>query len=103
MSLFLPARGDDFQGSSAPLPLTGDVARLVAFVDEHSLVARVRGGDQEAFGAIFQAYAASLYGYVERLVRSRAVAQEVVHDTFVALWVNRSAWVVQGTVAAYLH
>jgi RNA polymerase sigma-70 factor (family 1) len=82
---------------------TGGVdAQLVVLTDERALVERVRAGDREALGAIFAAYAASLYSYAFRFTRSREAAEELVHDVFVRVWEIRADWRVQ-SVGAYLH
>jgi RNA polymerase sigma-70 factor (ECF subfamily) len=47
------------------------------------LVAAWLTGDQQAFAAIYERYADALYGVCSGLLRDRAAAADVVHDTFV--------------------
>jgi RNA polymerase sigma-70 factor, ECF subfamily len=79
-----------------------DDARLALLVDEAGLVERVRGGDRDAFGAIFAVYAGSLYAYAQRVTRSQGAAEEVVHEVFLRIWEIRETWRVE-SVGAYLH
>ncbi len=56
------------------------------------LIDRLVAGDQSAIAEIYDAYGATLYGIVVRLVRDQAVAEDVVQDTFVAVWTRRSSF-----------
>jgi RNA polymerase sigma-70 factor (ECF subfamily) len=85
MTLLVRANGDD-----------GQAARDAA------LVARVRRSDPAALEDLFRAYATPLRGFASRLVRERDVANEIVQDVFLAIWAQRTTWVVQGAVSTYL-
>jgi RNA polymerase sigma-70 factor (ECF subfamily) len=50
------------------------------------LVRRVRGRDPVAFEALYRRYAAAAYGVALRVLRQAFLAQEVVHDAFLAVW-----------------
>jgi RNA polymerase sigma factor (sigma-70 family) len=50
------------------------------------LIRRLSGGDEEAFVALFQRYAPSALALAERVVRDRALAEEVVQEAFLAIW-----------------
>jgi RNA polymerase sigma-70 factor, ECF subfamily len=54
-------------------------------VDDADLVLRLRNGDEEAFRAVVDRYHASLLRLAETMVPSRAVAEEVVQDTWLGL------------------
>lgn len=47
---------------------------------------RVSAGDREAFEDLYRRYAAAAYGLALRVTGQDALAQEVVHDAFLALW-----------------
>ena len=67
-----------------------------------ALVARVRRGDAAALEALFRTYATPLRDFAARLLHEREVAHEVVQDVFLAIWTQRTTWVVSGPVATYL-
>ena len=45
-----------------------------------------RSGDREAFDALYHRYAPTAYGLAYRLTGQQMLAQDVVHDAFMALW-----------------
>ena len=47
---------------------------------------RLQDGDERAFEEIYKTYAAAAYGMAYRVLGQDALAQEVVHDAFMALW-----------------
>jgi RNA polymerase sigma-70 factor (ECF subfamily) len=53
--------------------------------DESELVARLQAGDEEAFGALVRSYHTRLVRLAQTVVPSRAVAEEVVQDTWLAV------------------
>ena len=50
------------------------------------LQGRVAVGDQAAFQELYRRYAAPAYGLALRVLASEQLAQDVVHDAFLALW-----------------
>jgi len=50
------------------------------------LQTRVAAGDQAAFEELYRRYAAPAYGLALRVLSSEPLAQDVVHDAFLALW-----------------
>jgi RNA polymerase sigma-70 factor (ECF subfamily) len=71
-------------------------------VDERELLARIRQGDEAAFDAIFRAQYPSLVGMAEGMLRSRAVAEEIVQDVMLELWRRRQSLPVEESLRAYL-
>jgi RNA polymerase sigma-70 factor (ECF subfamily) len=55
-------------------------------IDDNLLVERIRRGEQEAFGELYDRYAPLALGLALRVVRDRFAAEDVVHDAFVAIW-----------------
>ncbi|PZT71009.1 RNA polymerase sigma factor [Streptomyces sp. SW4] len=53
---------------------------------EQSLRARVRAGDPEAFGRLFDAYASSVHRHAVRVTGSWSTAEDVVSLTFLEAW-----------------
>lgn len=71
--------------------------------DERLAVDRVRAGDALALEVIFVAYRAELLASAERITRSAGVAEDVVQDVFLAIWIGRARWHITTSLAAYLH
>ncbi|HEX2030022.1 MAG TPA: sigma-70 family RNA polymerase sigma factor [Actinomycetota bacterium] len=53
---------------------------------DHELVRRVGARDREAFHELYERYAAAAYGIALRVARQPFIAQEVLHDAFLAVW-----------------
>ena len=50
------------------------------------LIARIAQGDRPAFEELYRRYARSAFGLALRVTGQELLAQEVVHDGFLALW-----------------
>jgi RNA polymerase sigma-70 factor, ECF subfamily len=72
--------------------------------DETALVREVAAGSQDALAALYDRYSDAVYAAAIRLTSDRQVAEEVVQETFLALW-NRAELFDPGTgsLAAWLH
>lgn len=83
------------------------VARADAVVEaeerDRAWQQRVRAGDACAFEGLFRAYYAPLCGFVRRHLEAPDIAEEVVQSVFLALWRDRAAWTVRGSVRGYLY
>lgn len=66
------------------------------------LLARLRQGDAAAFDAIFRTWYGPLVGTAERMLRDRAVAEELVQDVMLELWRRRETLAADGSAQAYL-
>lgn len=58
--------------------------------DVGTLLNRAARGDTEAFERIYDAMAAAVFGLAVRVIRNRAIAEEVAQEVFVEVW-RRSA------------
>jgi RNA polymerase sigma-70 factor (ECF subfamily) len=72
--------------------------------DDAGLVRDVAAGSQDALAALFDRHAAAVLAVATRLTPDRQVAEEVVQETFLALW-NRAELYnpAAGSLAAWLH
>lgn len=70
--------------------------------NEAVLFKKMQAGDWSAFNLFFRGYMEGLYLYALAFVKERAVAEDIVQDTFIYLWVNRSRISYTGSVYAYL-
>jgi RNA polymerase sigma factor (sigma-70 family) len=57
-----------------------------------ALLARVAQGDQPAFAALYRKSAAYLYAIALRIVRERAVAEDLLQEAFVSVWHHAAAY-----------
>jgi len=71
-------------------------------MDDRELLQRIRQGDEQAFDALFRQYYAVLVGFTESLLRSRAVAEEVVQDVLLEVWRRRETLEIDLTWRSYL-
>ncbi len=55
-------------------------------LDDLELHRRMTGGDREAFDELYRRYAGPAYGLALRLTGQQLLAQDVVHEAFLALW-----------------
>ena len=71
-------------------------------MSDRDLLERLRQGDASAFDAIFRAWYGPLVGTAERMLRDRAVAEELVQDVMLELWRRRETLAPDGSPQAYL-
>jgi RNA polymerase sigma-70 factor, ECF subfamily len=53
---------------------------------------RVLADDAEAFSAIYDRHARSVYGLAHRMLRERSAAEDVAQEAFIALWRSRHSY-----------
>jgi RNA polymerase sigma-70 factor (ECF subfamily) len=72
--------------------------------DDAALVRQVAAGSEVALATLYDRYVDAVYGAASRLTADRQVAEEVVQETFLALW-NRAELFdpAVGSLAAWLH
>ena len=56
------------------------------------LVRRLHSRDPEAFDTLYRRYGPAAAGVAFRVLRQHAIAEEVVHDTFLAVWTAPEAY-----------
>jgi RNA polymerase sigma-70 factor, ECF subfamily len=57
-----------------------------ADIEDLELHRRMSAGDREAFDELYARYGPTAYGLAHRLTGQHVLAQDVVHDAFMALW-----------------
>ncbi|MDT4987635.1 MAG: polymerase sigma-70 factor, subfamily, partial [Micromonosporaceae bacterium] len=55
-------------------------------VDASDLLGRVARGDEPAFAALYDEFAARVYGLIRRVLRDPALAEEVVQEVMLEVW-----------------
>lgn len=67
------------------------------------LLHRIAGGDRQAFEALYDRYATVAYSLILRIVRDRALADDVLQETFWQIWKRAGEYRGEGQVAAWLY
>jgi RNA polymerase sigma-70 factor, ECF subfamily len=70
----------------APRPMASDAPRSSSSLDDLQLMLRIQAGDPGAFAAFYDRHATAVYRFTNRIVHSRAIAEDVTQDAFVAFW-----------------
>jgi RNA polymerase sigma-70 factor (ECF subfamily) len=71
-------------------------------VREREWLARIRAGDERAFEELYNAYKNHLAPFINSLVRSREVTEDLMQDLFLRIWEQRDMWECPGPLGAYL-
>jgi len=72
--------------------------------EDAGLVREVAAGSQDALAALYDRHADAVYAAAVRLTSDRQVAEEVVQETFLALWNRAELFDPQaGSLPAWLH
>jgi RNA polymerase sigma-70 factor (family 1) len=75
---------------------------LTTYGSEHALLQRVAAGDQQAFRVLFDAWTSRLYHYTFQLTGSRELAEDIVQDSFLKIWLRRDQLPSIENFGAYL-
>ncbi|RFZ90913.1 sigma-70 family RNA polymerase sigma factor [Mucilaginibacter conchicola] len=70
--------------------------------NEKELLSEVSRGNEHAFSALFSAYNRPLGIHIFRITESAELAEEVVQDVFMKIWLNREALASVENFKAYL-
>lgn len=58
----------------------------------HAFVERLRAGETSVMADIYDDYGATLFGILSRIVRDDSLAEDLVQETFVRVWTQRSTY-----------
>jgi RNA polymerase sigma-70 factor (ECF subfamily) len=73
-------------------------------LDEAVLVREVAAGSHDALAALYDRHADAVFAAARRLTADRGIAEEVVQETFLALWNRAESFDPSlGSLAAWLH
>ena len=64
---------------------------------------RIAAGNEEAFAELYHQYNPKLSAFLIRLSRSEYIAQEMVQETFLRLWINRTKLKEVNNASAWLY
>ncbi|ASZ09517.1 RNA polymerase sigma factor [Chitinophaga sp. MD30] len=66
-------------------------------------VSKIREGDATAFRDLFYAFKDPLYGYARKMCRSDMLAEEIVQEVLMKVWINRQHLDPAQSIKAYLY
>ncbi len=67
------------------------------------LVKRLRDSDEDAFAFFLDTYGKSLYFYCNSILKDRILAEDVVQESFVALWERRKDFIALLPIRVFLY
>lgn len=79
-------------GGTGSLRSVGVMDEAAAIPTDAVLMARVAAGDEQAFAAVYDRHAQSLHGAVMRYLGDHAAAEDVVQETFLAMWTRSESY-----------
>ncbi len=97
-----PVNCGGVKGNAISIAGLGPPLRPTLPLESNDLLERLRRGDESAFDAIFRTWYPSLVRAAEAIVRSRAVAEEIVQDVMLELWRRKETLADESSPHAYL-
>jgi RNA polymerase sigma-70 factor (family 1) len=70
---------------------------------EKDLLARIAAGDENAFTQVFEMYRQRLYNYLLSITKFPVIAEDIVVDVFMKLWVGRELLTNVRDLEGFLH
>jgi RNA polymerase sigma-70 factor (ECF subfamily) len=67
-----------------------------------NLLISLRNGDRSAFASLHERYFGQLYNFCRKYLHDRTEAEDIVQETFIAVWENRGRIDPQMSIRAYL-
>lgn len=72
--------------------------------EDRALLGAIAQGSKAAFQSYYERHAGRLLGYVLRVTRDRALAEDVVQEVFTTIWLKASSYrAEQGTPLAWMY
>lgn len=72
-------------------------------LDDAALLREVARGDESAYEALFDRYAAGAYGLAQRVVRDPEIARDITQEAFLQLWTHAARFDAgQGSVRSWV-
>ncbi|WEK34401.1 MAG: sigma-70 family RNA polymerase sigma factor [Candidatus Pseudobacter hemicellulosilyticus] len=64
---------------------------------------RIRDGDEKAFTELFHTYQPRIYTFIRRISGMETLAQEIVQDTFLKIWLKRDTLGELQNIGGWIH
>ena len=62
----------------------------------------IQAGDQEAFQSLYRVYRARLFSFVRRFANSPELVEEIVNDSFMAIWMHAKSFRAESQVSTWI-
>ncbi len=70
---------------------------------DHNVLRKVSEGDEQAFKLLFDTYRDRLFHFLNNFIHSEAVAEELVLDVFMKIWVGHDLLTEVEDIRAFLY
>jgi RNA polymerase sigma-70 factor (ECF subfamily) len=70
---------------------------------DHELIQLIKQRDADALEVLYDRHAQTIYNLISRIVRNRAIADDLLQETFWQVWQKAGDFSVQGSVGAWLY
>ena len=71
-------------------------------MDEKDLIQKLKSGSTPAYKELYERWVSRLYSFVYRYVKSETVADDIIQETFLRIWSNRSGLNPESSFKSYL-
>ena len=71
--------------------------------NERTLFIQISAGNEKAFRVIFDLYKVELFRVVIRLTKSQVIAEEIIQEVFISLWISRKQLIKVEEPASYIY
>jgi RNA polymerase sigma-70 factor (ECF subfamily) len=75
-----------------PMPMTGNLSLLEPHFDYEACLAACAQGDQQALRALYDQESERVMGVAQRIVRHKALAEDILHDVFIKIWTRAASF-----------
>lgn len=77
---------------------------MIKITDDNSeLLKRIAEGNEQAFGSLFYSYSSVVRGFALKFTKSEDIADEIVQEIFLRIWLNRDRLEHVENIKAYLY
>lgn len=75
----------------------------ITSINDTDLILRLKSHEAQAFDALYRKYHKGIYNNAIKLTRDITIAEEIVQETFIALWEKRNTLDTQKDLAGWLY
>jgi len=79
------------------------IAKTPAIMDEILVLKEIAAGNEAAFKLLFEERRNKLFNYLVRITKSREIAEEIIVDVFLKLWIGRELIQEIRNIDGFLH